>query len=156
MHQAIILPRGKAVSGKRYPSNGQEIYGDCHPEGRGPWMFNVGSDQESDLHESSNDPARELASMIMALGKGKDKGKPVKSNMQCYNCGHCGHLSKDCRQPKGGGKGVKGPGGKPQRLCCNCCKTGHIAKDCKVPQGSGRGLNALEDQCGLCPGGGKG
>ena len=94
------------------------------------WMLNVGSDQEpssdTQLHD---DPASELANMIMALGKGKGKGKASKGSMQCYNCGRYGHMAGDCKAPKGGGKGGKGGGGKPPRLCYNCNKPGHLASD---------------------------
>ena len=110
-------------------------------------MLNVGSDQEHGAYpkpgldmQMHEDPASELANMIMALGKGRGKEKPSKASMQCYNCGRFGHMARDRSKPKEGNKkGDKGGGGKPQqRLCYNCGKPGHLARDSKAPRGRKR------------------
>ena len=76
-------------------------------------MLNFRQDQEYDSYpkpgsemQMHNDPASELASMLMASGKvkGKEKGKPSKGSMQCYSCAKFGHMARDCRAPKGRGK----------------------------------------------------
>ncbi|ANB13408.1 Gis2p [Sugiyamaella lignohabitans] len=47
------------------------------------------------------------------------KDCPKSGNPVCYNCGHDGHLSKDCQEPE------------KEKSCYNCGKAGHLLRECK-------------------------
>ena len=89
---------------------------------------------------------------LLALVKGKGKGKETRV---CYNCGKPGHLAKDCwNKPgvKGGGKGdfgkgdVKGGGkGKGGKGPCWTCGGEHNAINCpKNWKNQNRRVNGVE------------
>jgi len=67
-------------------------------------------------------------------GRGGGGGR---GDVECYNCGGTGHMSRDCPEPRRDGGGGGGGGG-GDRACFNCGQTGHISRDCPEPQ-QGRG-----------------
>jgi hypothetical protein len=81
--------------------------------------------------------------------------------LECYMCGHKGHISRECNTPLADYRGVAqvnvGTAHGAQQpvsikygqsepiqqyreapTCYNCNKVGHIARDCKVPKNSGQ------------------
>ena len=75
--------------------------------------FSFGCSTGPETEKASETDADKAVASIMALIKGKGKGK---SNIECYNCGKTGHMAKDCWAPRQGygSKGDKSGKGNPR------------------------------------------